>query len=68
MKKEILRQMSDEQLVKTIEAVKLTGDKIAATLVLKEASRRTDTKNKELLEFQDFIVDRVLNSFDKNNK
>lgn len=68
MKEDILRQMTDEELVKTIQGIKLIGDRVGAELVLKEASRRTDTKNKELLEFQDFIVERVLKSFEKKNK
>ncbi len=71
-KEELLSQMSDEELVKTINSILVMGDseakQVAASLVVKEASRRRETTNKELLDFQDFIVNTALKSIEKLKK
>ncbi len=66
MKEELLKSMSDEELVKTIDSFKLLKHKsIGHILLIQEASSRINTKNKELIEFQNMIVERVLRSIDK---
>jgi hypothetical protein len=71
-KEELLSQMSDEELVKTINSILVMTDseakQVAASLVVKEASRRKETTNKELLDFQDFIVNTALKSIEKLKK
>jgi hypothetical protein len=64
-KEELLSQMSDEELVKTINSVlimKGDGDmkKSAYLMIIKEASKRKETTNKELIAFQEYIVDVAL--------
>lgn len=70
LKEEILSQMSDEELVKTINSVlvmKGDGDmkKAAYLMIVKEASKRRETTNKELIAFQDYIVDIALKGMEK---
>ena len=69
-KEEILSQMSDEELVKTINSVLvMEGDgdmkKSAYLMIVKEASKRRETTNKELIAFQDYIVDIALKGMEK---
>lgn len=72
LKEEILSQMSDEELVKTINSIMRMEDslskQVGASLLVREASRRKETTNKELLEFQDFIVNTALKSIEKIQK
>lgn len=72
-KEEILSQMSDEELVKTINSVmvmKGDGDmkKAAYSMIIKEAVKRRETTNKELIAFQDYIVDTALKGLEKLKK
>lgn len=69
LKQELLSKMTDEELVKTINSFKSFvnssgGDidtfKIGIQLLINEASKRTKTTNKDLIEFQDYIVNRFL--------
>lgn len=69
-KEELLSQMSDEELVKTINSVLvMEGDgdmkKSAYLMIVKEASKRRETTNKELIAFQDYIVDIALKGMEK---
>jgi hypothetical protein len=69
-KEELLSQMSDEELVKTINSVltmKGDGDMIksAYMMIIKEASKRKETTNKELIAFQEYIVDAALKGLAK---
>jgi hypothetical protein len=41
---------------------------VGASLIVREASRRKETTNKELLDFQDFIVNTALKSIEKIQK
>jgi hypothetical protein len=69
-KEELLSQMSDEELVKTINSVLIMegdGDmkKSAYLMIIKEASKRRETTNKELIAFQDYVVDVALKGMAK---
>lgn len=69
-KEELLSQMSDEELVKTINSVLIMegdGDmkKSAYLMIIKEASKRKETTNKELIAFQEYIVDVALKRLTK---
>jgi hypothetical protein len=72
LKQEILSQMSDEELVQLINSIQTMSDgeskRVAATLVVQEASKRKETTNKELIAFQDFIVNTALKGIEKLKK
>ena len=71
MREELLSKMSDDELVKTIQSVKTMSMmspvmENAVYYVVQEASKRIDTTNKDLIEFQDYIVELVVKKWERS--
>lgn len=70
-KEYLLSRMSDEELARTIKSVKTmvnSGNTYMAPaiiLLVKEVSKRPKTKNKELIEFQDCLVNKFQEKMEK---
>ena len=73
LKQELLSKMTDEELVQTINSYKsfvnssgsdIDTFKIGIQLLINEASKRTTSTNKDLIDFQDYIVNRFLKNLE----
>jgi hypothetical protein len=71
LKKELLSQMTDEELASTIQSIRtminsggFPNPKGAVSLLLDEVVKRKETTNEVLIEFQDLIVNSFLKETD----
>lgn len=73
LKKELLSAMTDDELGKTINSIRtminmgnFPNAEGVVSLLLDEVVKRKDTTNKDLIEFQDLIVNSFIKASKKN--